>query len=110
VASTGSTYRCSDSDLHRGRFSIGEIENLEPLGSRDFEPGDWDRGCKEARIGRDDVKSALVAEAQVEILGIGAIEESQPHQARRHLSHRRAPLTITVSPRAPYTTSGGASA
>ena len=45
--------------------------------------------CREKTcIRRDDVKRALVAKAQLEILGVGAIEKPQPHQTGRNFGER----------------------
>src|SRR6516162_7345152 len=61
-------------------FSVREIdEDLKTLGGRDCQLGGCDRCRQEASIRRYDVKRALIAEAQLEILGIGSIQKSQSH-------------------------------
>ena len=50
---------------------------------------DGDRCREKTSIRRYDVKCALIAETKLEILGIGGVEKSKPHNTTRNLGEWR---------------------
>ena len=76
---------------HHG-FAVTEVdEDFEALGGRNPQQFRRDRLRQKAGIRRDDVKLTPVAEAQLEILRVGGVEDSQAHPDLREFWRRDPP-------------------
>ena len=80
--------------------AVGKVhEDLVSLGRRDHQASDLHRLRQIAGVPGDDEERPPIGEAQIEVAGVGGIQQAQPHHPGRHIGDRTmAPLTSNVSP------------
>ena len=71
------------------RTAIGEIhQHLVALGRRNHQAPHLHRLRKQPAVTGDDEERPPVGEAQIEVAGVGRIQQAQAHEAGRHARDR----------------------